>query len=414
MGPTVVGTTTTNPLQTAAVSTRPGIPSTHVHALPSRNLAVVSQTSVTRIPLSKPTAAGVHNSSTALPQYDESMSSSGTGLPSIQASYPAYFAASSRNPNHAGINLSSDHTQMGSSTSTAYPPPNLMESLSTTSISQGVPLSSTHVQHYSQQECQDRDRPPHVKADPPSSSNAATIHVQNGGKCYNQEEPNIEWHRTQNDTGPEDQQYQVSVALKCEQEAPADQAAILSKTEQATPPAPVRQHWLSLPSATPEQHSSPCDKVKRDGNWGSSREIGTQTLCVESVATQTDRKEHDSPPTSSTIIEHSCVLSGSPTLTKESVDSTAMSVGDLHTTAPSDIDTSQAKFKSNLRYSEEHQNQDDSLHLEPNSEDILLQELLTTSFLLNSQGTCALAGGQSDSQGFSSSTSKEAELLRLE
>ena len=366
-----------------------------------------------RTPLSTLAAAGVHNSTATLPQYvTESMSSSGTGFPSsIRASYPAYFTASSRNPNQNSINFNNDHIQRAS---TAYPPPNLMESLSTTSISQGVPLSSTHVQH---QECQAGNGPLHVKADPPSSNNAMTI--QNGGKCYSREVPIVEHHGTHN-TNLEEQQYQVSVPLKGEQEAPADKATTMARTELATPPAPVRQRWLSLPSATPEQCCSPCDKIKKDGTLflkqdgslsGSCREIGTQTLCVESIATQTDREEHDNPPTSPEIRGRINVSSSSPTLTKESVDSTAMSVGDLHKTAPSNTDTPQAIVN---RYSQEHQNQgnnDDSPHLDQSNSEVLLEELLTASLLLNGQG--AVAGGQTESQGYSS-TSKEAELLRLE
>lgn len=436
MGSAVAATTTANPLQTAAVQRRPGVPTTNT--ISSRNLPMVSQPSVTRTPLSQLPTVGVCSNTLPLPWCNTELMSSRvtcTEVPSIHASYPAYFTASSRNPNHTNVNFGNDHTQRGSSTTTVYPSLSPMDSLSTTSIShgQGVPLSSTHVQHYSQQEeCLAGNRHPHIKVDSPSSSDATSGPLQHGDKCYGREVPTIEHHVTHNATctGPEKQQHQAGVS-QSELEVPIS-TSTTCRTEPTTPPLPVRQHWLSLPSATPEQRSSPCDrKMKREGNLlqkkadsgvgGSCREIGTQTLYVESVSTQTDLdgEKRDQPPTSSAIIGQMNVSSSSPTLTKGSVDSTAMSVGDLHAIAPSDSPQPNTKLSITERTPRPRPDQGiNGSHSAPqdfnqlNSEDTLMEELLTASFLLNSQGALAV-GSQAGSHG-SSSTSKEAELLRLE
>ena len=393
---------------------------------------MVSQPSVTRTPLSQLPTVGAHsNNFLPLPRCDvESMSSrvTCTEVPSIHASCPAYFTVSSRNPNHTNINFGSDRTQRGSNTGTLYPS---LSPLSTTSIShgQGVPLSSTHVQHYSQQECLAGNRHPHVKVDPPSCSDATSGPLQCGDECYGREVPTIKHHVTHSAThaGPEKQQHQTRVS-QTELEAPTSSST--TRTEPTTPPLPARRHWLSLPSATPEQCSSPCDKTKGEGNLfqkedssvgGSCREVGTQTLYVESVATQTDLdgEERDNTPTSSAIIGQMNVSSSSPTLTKGSVDSTAMSMGDLHATTPSG--TPQPNTKLSITEHTPRPRPDPSIsdsHSVPrdfnqlNSEDVLLEELLTASFLLNGQEALAVRG-QTRSHG-SSSTSKDTELLRLE
>ena len=279
--------------------------------------------------------------------------------------------------------------------------------------------------------------------DPPSvsSDTAATYRsgpLQHGGEGYGHEihVPIIKQHMSTTHsathstyTGPEKQQHWEQVrASQRELVAPVDQVNTSTTTTRPEPTTPVplaiappeRQHWLSLPSATPEQRPSPCDKTRRkreaenskeedkDGGVdGSCREIGTQTMCVESVATQTDLndgegeiRDHPPPPPTSTcpaVTEWMSVSSSSPTLTKGSVDSTAMSVGDLHATAPSG-GTSQANTKLSVT---EHtpgpgQGTSDSSHgarQDLNSDDI--------SFLLNCQG--ALDGvGQTGSQEFSS------------
>lgn len=465
--------TTANPcalhVQTAAAP----IGTTHSAPSSCRNLPMVSQPPAVitrRTPLSQlhvhvPTVGAHSNNTLPLPRAHcgaESMSSRATctdQVPSMEASYPAYFTASSRKPHSttqaSGGNFGSNHTQSsrrrgrGSSitTTTAYPPTNpMMDSLSTTSIShgQGAPLSSTRVHaHYSssqQQKCLACSGHPHVEVEvhPPShaSSNADSTSgpLQHGSECYGQEVPTI-GHRillthnaTHIGTGTDQQQLQTRPP-RSEPEVLVDQISTSTTrtTKPTTPPPSVRQHWLSLPSATPEQCSSPSDKTKREGNssrkedgivGGSCREISTQTLYVESVATQTDLdgKEHDNPPTSPVIVGQTNVSScySPPTLTKGSVDSTAVSMGDLHTTAPSKSEIPQANPKLSII---EHttprpaQGISDS-HKVPrdfNSDDVLLNELLTASILLNGQGAY-IGGGQTDSQG-STSTSKEAELL---
>ena len=415
---------------------------------------MVSQPPAVGIPLSQLPTTGVHSSNTSpLPQSRgdaESMSSRATctEMPSlVRASYPAYFVASSGNPNRAGVDVDNDHTQRrGSSTTTA---PSLMDSLSTTSINhgQGVPLSSTHVQHCSQRECPTLagNRHPQVKVHPPPSTTSASL--QSDDECYSRDVhvPSIKHHTLTHmatDTGPEEQQHQARLSqgeleavdqvststtrttpLLPMREQPDHEPAtpplpVRQRTKPVTSPLPVRQRWLSLPSATPEQQrSSPCVKMEREGTGGSvggsCREIGTQTLYVESVATQTDldRKERDNPPTSPGTIGRMNVSSSSPTLTKGSVDSTAMSVGELCATAPSH--TQQANTNLSIMDGRPRPGQDISdSHGVPqdfNSDDVLLEELLTASFLLNGQGALV----QMRSQGFNSTT-KEAELLRLE
>ena len=331
-----------------------------------------------------------------------------------------------------------------------------MDSLSTMSIShgQGAPLSSTHVQHYTsnysqQEECQAHDnRHPHVKVrvDPPSPSSEATITthrsgpLQHGGEGYGHEVhvPTIKHHMSTHSathstcTGPEKQKQHQARASQHEVNnivAPVDQVNTSTCTtirpEPTTPlPIPAMQRWLSLPSATPEQRPSPCNKTRRkrevgkeedeDGSVdGSCREVGTQTMCVESVATQTDLDDgggevRDNPPpptcTCPAITEQMMsVSSSSPTLTKGIVDSTAMSVGERHTTTPSG-GTSQANTKLSVteRTPRPGQGISDSRRVRQdlNSDDI--------SFLLNCQG--ALDGvGQTGSQEFSS-ISNEAKL----
>ena len=467
---TLAATTLTvaNPLQTAAAPLPPprgpgGIHLSHSTRTvpPSRNLPPMEsrQPPASRTPLLQQPTVGAHSNALPLPQAccDSELTSSRVTcaeVPSLCASYPAYFTPSnsSRNSNHSGINFGNHHTQgSGSSTtttSTAYPSHAMMDSLSTTSISQGqgAPLSSTHVQHYTsnysqQQEYQaGGDRHPYIKVhnmDPPSVSSDTTATyrsgaLQHGGEGYGHEVhvPTIKHHMSTTHsathstyTGPEKQQEQVR-ASQHELVAPVDQVNTSSTTTRPEPTTPVplaiappeRQHWLSLPSATPEQRPSPCDKTRRkreaekeedkDGGVdGSCREIGTQTMCVESVATQTDLNDgggvecdHTRPPTCTcpAVTERMSVSSNSPTLTKGSIDSTAMSVGDLHATTPSG-GTSQANTKQSVTertpgpgqgISDSHRARQDL-----NSDDI--------SFLLNCQG--ALDGvGQTGSHEFSS------------
>ena len=420
-----MGVSTANAIPAGTAESKgPGIPPIAKPSVETRNLAMVSQppilaTSLSQLPQREhstfPTFPPLHHS-----RHDTVSKSSRTiPLPSIQASYPAYFTASSNTTTCNYASVSNDHTQRGSIAN----PPTLMESLSTTSINQGVPLSSTHVQH-SQQELCLGNRPPCMKVDPPSSLNCAM--TGRGGDCCSQEIPSIVHLVAHNDTtGPEQQYHQARLSPKQGEQTSIDKVNTTAKTEPATPPIPVpmRQHWLSLPSATPEQHSSLREGISLqkddDSVGGNCREIGTQTLYVESVATQTDLdgEERDNPPTSPAIRRLTNVLSSSPSLTKRIVDSTAMSTGDLHTTTPSD--TPQANVKPSFRDSLECTPKQDQGsydgHRAPvdlnqlNSEDVLLEELLTTSFLLNGQGVLAgdLTGSQESTE--FRSTSKEAE-----
>ena len=421
---------TANQLQTAAASTGPAeVPFTS--SVPNRNLAVELESQLTSLAMPLSRLPGTQNTIPPLEHHSQwdtgLMSSRTTGLSSTLASYPACFTNS---PKHrADVRSNHLHPQR-EGTMVVFPPsPSLMvqESLSTTTVSQGngVPLSSTHVQYPSTNHGSTMETSPsRVKADPPKSIGAmsSTRNLQSGGECCGEGASSGVTH-----SGRGLEQHTQMTPPQTERVPLADKVinAACTRSEPATPPIPIpaRRQWLSLPSATPEQRMSSCDETRKDvrslqmedGSVGASRRhVGTQTLYVESVATQTDlngEERDNTPPTGTVPTKY--VLSSSPTLHKGGIDPTALSVGDLYQTAPL-----HANASDTLEHPPSEQNQTTDKHncspQKLDSEDDLLKELLAASFLLNSQEALAVGGPSSSHAHTFNGTSKETNLLTFE
>ena len=296
----------------------------------------------------------------------------------------------------------------------------LSESLSTTTVDQGMPLSSTQVQHSQQ------DRPTRVSQTSEVPVEHTVLPPDNGSSHGG----STRLHPSQLNPGRTNPEQHQANLLQGGQTL-RDVTNNGGRSEPVSPP-PTTHHWLSLPSATPSQHSPHNSRQrdvslqKKENSTESCREIGTQTLYVESIATQTDDGDEDKrlDPTTKGSMD---VPSSSLTATEQSVDSVAMSVGDLR--APSamtlgSLDKPHSRDLFEVALNQCHSTELDNAydgHSGPDcgrsSEDEILLEELFTADLLNTQGT--LNGGlqlssSSRPSADLSTTSKREELLTFE
>ena len=261
-------------------------------------------------------------------------------------------------------------------------PQSLTDSFSITTVNQGAPLSSTRVQ----QECQAGPafqeachKALQVSGDSKPTPSWGQGHMTLNNASHTEDRT----HNLTMETNTRDKTHQVDIA---EPVSPPKQASI--------------QPWLSLPVATPDKTSSHNEKKREvlfheEQSGGSRREIGTQTLRVESVSTQTDNE--DKRNLSNPVIKQTMdAASTSPTPTKGGTEPAAVSVGDMSLPSATADNTpqiessyehtcGQVRTSSRGRQETENRTEGHTYATPELSQDevVLVEELLSTSELLS-------------------------------
>lgn len=290
-------------------------------------------------------------------------------------------------------------------------PPSVTDSLCTTTIEHCAPFSSTHIQNSQllpKKKFQHRDGSTTPIFDGSSHMTSSVLDQLNHG-CH--------VTCTENE----------SAALKHEVNPLVDKTNKLTSTlSVSTPPKRTdTQPWLSLPSATPEEHSFHGERTdilfQNKQNEESCREIGTQTPNVESVATQTDIEDKRKPVVP-LIKESVNVSSSSPSLTKSNIaTSMAMKVGDQLVTVSSDAAPSEVLITSKPGQEDgasdgaasRHQHGDHELSQGSSDETLLIEEL-RTSLLLNGRSELSGRSGISQTSADLGTSSRKTETSLLE
>lgn len=250
-------------------------------------------------------------------------------------------------------------------------PPSLTESLSTTTVNQGFPLSSTHMQR-PQQEC--RYQPDAVlhSCTHRTSNDDANMFIPGmvlSNSDHNCKESHSGDHQASHDTKIlGDRANHTNVT-----------ASLLTPSQAAMPRS------LSLPSASEGDSLTKKEQSKR------SREVGTQTLNVETVATQTSNMDEYQPDHVINEPDHVTkellhMSSSQSNPSKKRVHSKAVSAGDPLST----VTDSPWSLGHHTKESPPELIQSDL------DEDTSMEDLLTTSDLLNS--CLGLSGRLSSSQ----------------
>lgn len=276
-------------------------------------------------------------------------------------------------------------------------PPSLMESLSVTTVNQGFPLSSTYV-HHSQQESRHQQNLPEMSLTTRGPKLLDGVSLFTPGFVDDSSHD----HKVSHSEGYPAGVTQHAHVLGDRTNHP-NMAELLSSPTHAAAPT-----WHSLPSATPDERKGIRLMAKEQSCLSEScKEVGTQTLNVDTVATQTDNidkySDHVMKELDRVTRESVETSPSTPVLTEKSIASSAMSMGDL---APSVI-------RKPLPL--EHPTEDDNhspqeLSQSSLDEITLIEELLATSEL--SSCPAGLSGRLWNSQQSAviSSTSKGMEV----
>lgn len=279
--------------------------------------------------------------------------------------------------------------------SMTYPP----SLLSTTTVNQGFPLSSTHMQ-CPQQEC--RHQPNSTDADPivlhdctcPTSNDDAKMII-----------PGVVNNPEHDHKGSHSRDYQASHRPKILGDRTNHTSVAGSLL---TPTKAAASRWLSLPSALPDENS--LMQNGQSGRHGSCVEVGTQTLMVETVGTQTDNMDEHEPEhviyepdhVTKEPLHMSC---GPSDLPKKGVDSKAVSV-----TEP--LSATTGTFQPLGHTGEGHH--DPIGFVQCSDKDTSMEELLATSDLLNNHlGLSVRLSGSQQSVDFISASKNQSMMVSI-
>ena len=258
---------------------------------------------------------------------------------------------------------------------------------STTTVSQGFPLSSTHMQ-CPQQEC-----PNSTDADPRMLHNCAGPTLNDD---VNMIIPGVLKNSEHDHEGSLSRESHGAKVVGDKTNCTSVAGSLLTPTKAAVP------RWLSLlPSDTV------VDSLKQNGQsrrLGSSVEVGTQTLNVETVATQTDNMdEHEPDHVTKEPLHMSCSPSDLP---KKSVETMSVSVGEL-------MRPSSAATGTHQHAGGGHQDLIGFIQV-GSDEDTSMEELLATSDLLNNHlGLSVRLSSSQQSMDFSSASKSHSMMVSI-